>query len=179
MIDLSNNWLRRDVGTNSVYYGYSTNLASDDTDRSWSILKVTTVGTVDSVSWTDNEMLSYNSKWSERVANFVAPSGVLGITYSKTNDTFSNVEIKTSWTILSGVNTYKVSVTDQNGVLYGGLKNPKNQPFLNNYGAERITDKLVGVNRYNFIGTTGMTYSLTITGVNQIGTTASTITIVT
>jgi hypothetical protein len=179
MIDLSNNWLRRDVGTSSVYYGYAVNVASGDTDRSWSILKLTTVGTVDSVSWADNEMLSYNSKWSERLANFVAPTGALGITYSKTTDTFSNVAINASWTILSGVNIYKVSVTDQNGVLYGAVKTPRNQVFLNNYGAERITDKLVGVNGYNFIGTTGMTYSITITGVNTIGTTSSTVTITT
>jgi hypothetical protein len=179
MIDLSNNWLRRDVGTNSVYYGYAVNVASGDTDRCWSILKLTTVGTVDSVSWTDNEMLSHNSKWSERVENFSTPSGDLGITYSTTTDTFSNVSIDSSWTILSGVNTYKVSVTDQNGVLYGSVKRPTNQPFLNNYSAERITDKLVGGNAYNFIGTIGMTYSLTITGINTIGIIESTITITT
>jgi hypothetical protein len=36
-MDLSNEWLRRDVGTVSVYYGYSRNVASADSDRSWSI----------------------------------------------------------------------------------------------------------------------------------------------
>lgn len=179
MIDLSNNWLRRDVGTNSVYYGYSTNFASGDDDRSWSILKLTTVGTVDSVYWNDNEMLSYNAKWSERVANFSTPTGSLGVTYSKSTDTFSNVTIDTNWAILSGVNTYKVIVIDQNGILYGPFKGPRNQEFLNNYGAERITDKVIGNNNYKFVGTIGMTYSVTITGVNTVGTTSSTITIVT
>lgn len=179
MIDLSNNWLRRDVGTSSVYYGYAVNVASVDTDRCWSILKLTTVGTVDSVSWTDNEMLSYNSKWSERVTNFSTPTGSLGVTYSKSTDTFSNVTIDTNWAILSGVNTYKVIVIDQNGILYGPFKGPRNQEFLNNYGAERITDKVIGNNNYKFVGTIGMTYSITITGVNTVGTTSSTITIVT
>ena len=120
----------------------------------------------------------YNAKWSERVANFTTPTGSLGITYSKTTDTFSNVTIDTSWTILSGVNTYKVVVTDQNGILYGPFKGPRNQQFLNSYG-ERITDKVVANNNYKFVGTIGMTYSLTITGVNTIGTTASTVTITT
>jgi hypothetical protein len=179
-MDFNSAWLRRDtIGTASIYYGYAANVASADTDRVWSIRKITTTSTVDSVTWSDNEMLSYNGKWSERVANFTTPSGSLGITYSKTTDTFSNVAINASWTILSGVNTYKVTITDQNGVLYGSVKTPRNQVFLNNYGGERITDKLLGRNSYAFIGTTGMTYSLTITGVNTIGTTASTVTITT
>jgi len=179
-MDFNSAWLRKDtIGTASIYYGYAVNVASGDTDRVWSIRKITTTGTVDSVTWSDNEMLSYNGKWSERVANFTTPAGSLGITFSKTTDTFSNVEINTSWTILSGVNIYKVTVTDQNGVLYGSVKTPRNQVFLNNYGGERITDKLTGVNSYAFIGATGMTYSLTVTGVNTIGTTASTVTITT
>jgi hypothetical protein len=182
-MDFNNAWLRRDtVGTASIYYGYAVNVASTDTDRVWSIRKISTTSNssvVDTVTWSDNEMLSYNGKWSERVANFTTPSGSLGITYSKTTDTFSNVTINTTWTILSGVNTYKVTITDQNGVLYGSVKTPRNQVFLNNYGGERITDRVVGNNGYNFIGTTGMTYSLTITGVNTIGTTASTVTITT
>lgn len=177
-MDLSNNWLRKDtIGTSSIYYGYSINVGTGDTDRSWSIRKINTVGTVDSVYWSDNKDFSYNAKWSERVANFTTPSGSLGITYSKTTDTFSNVAINTSWTILAGVNTYKVIVTDQNGILYGSFKSPRNQPFLNNYGGERITDLLVGNNSYSFVGELSMTYSLTITGVNQVGTTSSTITI--
>lgn len=179
-MDFNSVWLRRDtVGTASIYYGYTVNVASGDTDRVWSIRKITTTGTVDSVSWSDNESMVYNAKWSERVANFTTPAGSLGVTYSKTTDTFSNVSIGSSWTILSGVNTYKVTITDQNGVLYGPVKTPKNQIFLNNYGGERITDKLIGLNSYNFIGSTGMTYSLTITGVNTIGTTSSTVTITT
>ncbi len=179
-MDFNSEWLRRDtIGTASIYYGYAVNVASTDTDRVWSIRKITTTSTVDSVTWSDNEMLSYNGKWSERVANFTTPSGLLGITYSKTTDTFSNVTINASWTILSGVNTYKVTIIDQNGVLYGSVKTPRNQVFLNNYGSERITDKLLGSNSYNFIGATGMTYSLTVTGVNTIGTTASTVTITT
>ena len=179
-MDFNSAWLRKDtIGTASVYYGYAVNVASSDTDRVWSIRKITTAGTVDSVTWSDNESMVYNAKWSERVANFTAPAGSLGVTYSKTTDTFSNVEINTSWTILSGVNTYKVVVTDQNGILYGPFKGPRNQVFLNNYGGERITDKVIANNNYKFVGTIGMTYSITITGVNTIGTTASTVIVTT
>ena len=182
-MDFNSAWLRKDtVGTASVYYGYAVSVASADSDRVWSIRKISTTSNssvIDSVTWSDNEILSYNGKWSERVANFTAPSGSLGVTFSKATDTFSNVTINTSWTILSGVNTYKVTVIDQNGVLYGPVKTPINQVFLNNYGGERITDKLIGINSYPFIGTTGMTYSITVTGVNTIGTTASTVTVTT
>jgi hypothetical protein len=177
-MDLSNDWLRRDVGTNSVYYGYSTSVASGDTDRNWAILKISTVGTVDSVSWNDNYRLEYIAKWSERVSNFTTPSGSLGITYSTANDAFSNVSINTSWNFLSGVNTYKVIVTDQNGVLYGSVKRPENQPFSNGYGAERITEKVL-TNSFGFVGVTGMTYSINITGINSVGTTSSSITVTT
>ena len=179
-MDFNSAWLRRDtIGTASVYYGYAVNVASSDTDRVWSIRKITTTGTIDSVSWSDNESMAYNAKWSERVANFSAPTGSLGVTYSKTTDSFSNVTIDTNWTILSGVNTYKVVVTDQNGILYGPFRGPRNQQFLNNYGAERITDKVIANNNYKFVGTIGMTYSITITGVNTIGTTASTVIVTT
>ena len=178
-MDLSNDWLRRDVGTSSVYYGYAINVGSNDTDRVWSILKIETVGTMDTVYWNDNEKFTSSAKWSERVENFISPSGSLGITYSTNTDSFSNVSINTSWNILSGVNTYKVTITDQNGVLYGSFKAPRNFPFVNNYGGERITERLIGDNSYNFVGELGMTYSLTITGINTKGTTASTITIVT
>jgi hypothetical protein len=180
MIDLSNNWLRRDIGTTgSVFYGYNNNVGASDSDRSWSIMKLETLSSVDSVYWNDNEVMSSNAKWSERVDNFLTPSGNLGITYSTTTDSFRNVSINTSWNILSGVNVYKIIVTDQKGILYGSHKRPENIPFLNPYGGERITERLVGENSYNFVGTIGMTYSLTITGVNNVGTTSSTIIVTT
>jgi len=174
-MDLSNEWLRRDVGTVSVYYGYSRDVASSDTDRSWSILKISTVGTVDSVSWSDNSKLEYIGVWSDRVDNFITPSGSLGITYSTTEGSFNSVTINSSWTYLTGVNTYKISIVDQNGVLYNSM----GTPFLNNYATERITNIIKGDNRFIFNGTVGMTYSLTVTGVNPIGTSASTVTITT
>ena len=179
-MDLSNEWLRRDVGTVSVYYGYSRDVASSDTDRSWSILKISTVGTVDSVSWNDNSKLEYIGVWNDRVANFSTPSGSLGITYSVTEGSFnaalsSGATIISSWTYLTGVNTYKISITDQNGVLYNSL----GAPFSNNYVTERITDTIKGDNKFIFNGSAGMTYSFTVTGVNPIGTSASTVTITT
>ena len=174
-MDLSNEWLRRDVGTVSVYYGYARNVASTDSDRSWSILKISTVGTVDSVSWNDNSKLEYIGVWNDRVANFTTPSGSLGITYSTVKGSFNSVTINSSWSYLTGVNTYKISITDQNGVLYSSM----GSPFLNNYVTERITTIVKGDNRFVFNGESGMTYSFTLTGVNTIGSSASTVTIVT
>lgn len=174
MIDLSNNWLRREIIGGTAFYGYTNNIGAGDTDRCWSIRKIATVGSVESVYWNDNEIFNHNAKWSERVANFVTPSGSLGITYSVTTDTFSNAIINSSWSYLTGVNTYKVSVVDQNGILYNNLSHP----FNNIYASERITTKL-NDNRFTFNGKIGMTYSLTITAVNQIGTTSSMVTITT
>src|SRR6476620_6505572 len=98
MIDLNNDWLRRDIaGTASTYYGYSSDIAASDTDRIWSIRRISTVGTVDSVKWSDNQKFNFTGKWSERVACFTAPSGSLGITYSKTTIAPNVVQINSSW----------------------------------------------------------------------------------
>jgi len=175
MIDLGNNWLRRDSGTSGVvFYGYSDNLAAQNGDRCWSILKIETIDSVDSVYWSDNQTLSYNAIWDDRAENFVTPSETISITYSVKTDTFNNAIIDTSWDYLTGVNTYKVYVVDQKGVLYNSLSNP----FNNIYASERLTAK-INDNRYTFNGKAGMTYSITIEGINQIGTTSSTIDVTT
>ena len=80
-LNLNNDWLRRELGTTAStgdqiitrYYGYSNTINGADTDDIWSIRKVTLSTGVESVSWSDNQVLSYKAKWSERAANFIAP----------------------------------------------------------------------------------------------------------
>lgn len=175
-LDLNNDWTKRETGTPSTYYGYTKQLNASDTDSVWAIRKVTFSGGVESILWNNNFQFSYSAKWSERAACFATPSGSLGVTYSLYNfrDSFSNTYsiINTSWTDLSGTNLYRVKVSDQNDVTYNYLY----QPFSNNYMTTLITSETTGTSSI-FRGITNMTYSITVTAVNALGTSASTVTV--
>jgi hypothetical protein len=82
--------------------------------------------------------------------------------------------VNTSWTDIKGVNEYRISITDQNGVLYDYLGNP----FSNTYATTRLTS-VQSNNSYQFKGVPSMTYSLVISAVNAAGSTSSSATITT
>jgi len=179
-IDLSNDWLRKDNATASstVYYGYTDIKSATNSDSVWAIRKVTTSGSVDTITWNDNKVLSYNAIWNDRLETFIAPTASLGITYSVTTTQNSfgvtSSTINSSWTDIKGVNQYNVSITDQNGVLYDYMGNS----FKNTY----ITTVLTSVqssNSYIFKGVPSMTYSLSVTAVNIAGSTTSSVNILT
>jgi hypothetical protein len=175
-IDLANGWLRKDIATPSVYYGYSQNTGALDSDSVWSIRKVTTSGGTDTVTWNDNLQFKFNSKWSERVACFATPSGSLGVTWSITTgqNSFSMTysDIRASWTDLSGANLYKILLTDHLGQTYNYL----GTTTINPYQTVQLTTEQEG-NSYYFRGQSSYTYSLTVTAVNALGISASTVTI--
>jgi hypothetical protein len=177
-IDLANDWLRKDNATASstVYYGYAVDPASATASSVWAIRKVTTSGSVDTVTWNENIFLSYNAVWNDRVETFIAPTASLNLTYSVTSNTNSfavvSSRINSSWTDIKGVNQYRISITDQNGVLYDYLGNP----FSNTYATTRLTS-VQSNNSYQFIGVPSMTYSLSVTALNIAGSTSSTATI--
>lgn len=179
-IDLANDWLRKDNATASstIYYGYTQNTAAQDTDSVWSIRKVTTIGSVDSVTWNDNLQFRFNAKWSERVACFATPSGSLGVTWSVTTgqNSFSMTysDIRASWNDLAGANLYRILLTDHLGQTYNYLGNT----IRNTYTTNSITNEQEGTTYY-FRGQSSFTYSLTVTAVNALGISASTVTIVT
>jgi len=179
-IDLANDWLRKDNATASstVYYGYALDPSSSNSNSVWSIRKVTTSGSVDTVTWNDNKNFNYNAVWNDRVETFIAPTASLSITYSVTNsqNSFNMISsiVNTSWTDIKGVNEYRISITDQNGVLYDDLGNP----FSNTYATTRLTS-VTSNNRYIFKGVPSMTYSLVISAVNSAGSTSSSATITT
>lgn len=175
-IDLANDWLRKDIATPSVYYGYTQNPGAQDTDSVWAIRKVTTSGGTDTVTWNDNLQFKFNAKWSERVACFATPSGSLGVTWSVITSqnsfsvTYSN--IRASWNDLSGANLYRILLTDHLGETYNYLGTTTRNP----YQTVQLTNEQEGTSYY-FRGTTNMTYSLTVTAVNALGISASTVTI--
>lgn len=165
----ANNWLRRDISSPTVYYGYSADTNAANTDDNWFIKKVTTAGSVETVTWT-NGSPNYNiSKWNDRVASFVQPTGALGVTWS-----VSVPSLSISWNQLTGVDRYQV-VVRESGKLYSDLGSE-----IYNNGSLQVTKEVVNVGSYTYNkASSGLTYSVTITGVNVAGTTASTVTITT
>ena len=133
------NWQRREfIGatySNAIvnrYYGYTDVPNAADTDAVFSIRKIAVSGTVETVSWNDNSFNSFNAKWSERAANFAAPSGSLGFTYS------AGSQVDFRWTRLSGVNKYNVVVrysdgriVDKNGVIYNNTNATVTETYIN------------------------------------------------
>ena len=169
MINLNNDWLRRELGTTAStgdqiitrYYGYSNTINGSDTDDIWSIRKVTLSAGVESVSWNDNSFLSFNAKWSERAQNFIAPTNSLGFTYSSTQPTTF------TWNSLAGVNTYNIivknndgSIVTRNGVVL------QNTPFT-------ITESYINKTRHDQYFQTG-SYSVVLQAVNAGGTLTAT-----
>lgn len=165
----ANNWLRRDISSPTVYYGYSTNTNAANTDDNWFIKKVTTAGSVETVTWT-NGSPNYNiSKWNDRVASFVQPTGALGVTWS-----VSVPSLSISWNQLTGVDRYQIVITES-----GNLYSDSGNEIYNN-GSLQVTKEVVNVGSYTYNkASSGLTYLVTITGVNVAGTTASTVTITT
>lgn len=93
---------------------------------------------------------------------------------SETIDRIKEMGLSTSWDIIKGINKYDITVTDQNGITYNYLGNE----FNNTYATSKITNSQNTTN-YIFNGISGMTYSITVTGINAAGSTSSTVNVLT
>lgn len=169
MINLNNDWLRRELGTTAStgdqiitrYYGYSNIVNGADTDDIWSIRKVTLSAGVESVNWNDNEVLSFNAKWSERSQNFISPTSSLGFTYS------SSQPYSFSWNSLAGVNKYNIVVKNNSGYIVTREGNIlQNTSFI-------ITDSYINQTRHDQYLQSG-SYSVVLQAVNAGGTLTAT-----
>lgn len=175
MINLNNDWLRRELGTTAStgdqivtrYYGYSNIINGSDTDDIWSIRKVTLSAGVESVNWNDNDVLSFNAKWSERSQNFISPTSSLGFTYSGTWPTTF------SWNSLAGVNTYNIIVKNNIGNLV-----TKEGNTLQNTGFALTESYFNKTNHYQYFQAGTGTYSVVVQAVNAGGTLTATYSIV-
>ena len=170
------NWLRRDINPPTTYYGYNPDMNADDSDTNWSIKKVSVSGTVETVKWA-NGNYAHNSIWSNRVESFQTPTGSLGITCSTSNYDVNNTALNISWNILTGVDKYQVIVSESGNVYSDGGYIIKSNNNFNNLVSTTI---LSNTDNYTYKqGLYGKTYSITINGINVIGTTSSTITVTT
>ena len=170
------NWLRRDIDPPTTYYGYNSDINAGDSDTNWSIKKVTVSGTVETVKWT-NGSYGHNSIWSNRVRSFQTPSGSLGVTCSANAYNVNNIALDISWNVLPGVDKYQVIVSESGNVYSDGGYIIKSN---NNFNNSVSTSVVINANKYVYNqGLYGKTYSITINGINVIGTTSSTITVTT
>ena len=164
--NLSNNWLRRDIGSPDVYYGYSSDYNATDSETKWSIKKVSVSGSVETVTWSNGSPSSRASIWDERVDCFISPSGPINLT--GTVSSFGNdILLGVNWSILSGVDRYQILVKDEDT----GVKFTDDGFILYNTGANsQITQELFHTDNYTYIhADLGKTYSITVTAINVAG----------
>jgi hypothetical protein len=171
-MDLTN-YLRKDYATPSIYYGYSLYPNANSTDSSWSIRKVTSSGSSETITWSNGDN-SYVSNWNNRVKCFQAPSTSLNATYSvlSTPDSFnsSRKTLSLSWDLIEGVDIYKVTITES-----GKIYNNDGHQIYNTGFNSGVTKQLISGNTYKYLhGQSGLTYSVTISGSNVVGSTSST-----
>lgn len=165
------NWQRREMGATATYgdqvltryYGYSTESNPADTDANFSIRKISISASGETSTWSDNSQANFNAKWSERAANFTAPSGALGFTYSGTNPLYF------SWNRLSGVNQYTILVTNDKGF----ITTPSG--YVNTGSQQTCTYRYFNTtnHRQDFEESTG-TYSIVLQATNAAGTITAT-----
>jgi len=157
-INLEQDWIRFD-GTSgtTAYYGYA-KPGTDPSTTGWSLRQVVGTNSI-VVNWDDNNILSTNAIWNNRVAHFTAPNAPTSITYS------IGSSINVSWGSTAGVATYLISINDGNYSPNGIFPYPN--PI-----------KLLNTTAYNITNISrGTTYSVVITASNQAGTSASTVNI--
>jgi hypothetical protein len=156
-INLEQDWIRFDgTSANIAYYGYA-KPGTDPSTTGWSLRQVVGTNSI-VVNWDDNNILSSNAIWNNRVAHFTAPNAP-SLTYSITNT------INVSWGSTAGVSTYLVSIN-------GGNYSPNGIfPYPNPI-------RLINKSSYSITNITrGRTYSVVVTASNQAGTSASTVNI--
>lgn len=187
-LDLANGYSRKDsASASNVYYGYSTNPNAADTDLTFAIRLVTTAAGVETVKWSNGEPL-FISSWAGRTFSFVAPTTALNLTYSLTTVTnyynqptftqslpqasFKNYVASFTWSAITGVNKYLVTVKDSSGSLLdkngGKLQGPYVPSWTVNYPNTYAHSQ-------GFL--TSGTYTVMVTAQNFGGSTSSTATI--
>jgi hypothetical protein len=161
-------WLRRDISSPNVYYGYNSNENASNSDSTWAIKRINTSGSVETVKWANGGSNFYLSVWDDRVSCFVTPSAITGFTWSLVTYPL-NKGINMSWNSSSGVDKYRILVKNGDIIYSDGGHRIYNNPNLN----DDVVTKEVTTNSYFYRwGQVGVTYSVTLKALNVIGMTS-------
>lgn len=170
MVNLEQDFIKFETFGATAYYGYTNNLSAGEGDNDWSIRLMIGTGSTFDVQWSNNEKLSYTSKWSEKEDYFQFDgSASTSLTYSISPTTYPNTNnLFVSWTEIPGVDYYKVTIKNNRNVAVN-----KNNIEIFNSNAEVYTDLLVSGKdnmSFKYTGPTGLTYSFILEAFNGIGT---------
>lgn len=176
-IDLANGYSRKDgASASNLYYGYSYVGTPVNDDYVFSLRKVTTSAGVETVTWANGGPINYNCNWTQREFYFTAPVGSLALTYSiaTASQGFNfSACARLNWQAVSGVSYYYITTKDVDGNLLN-----KDGVRLLGPNLDQVSYSDLVINSYNYTQNfiqTG-TYSITLTGWNVAGVTASTFT---
>jgi hypothetical protein len=170
MVNIEQDFIKFETSGELAYYGYTNNLSAGEGDNVWSIRLMTGTGSTFDVQWSNNEKLSYTSKWSEKEDYFTfSATASVGLTYSVTSTSYSNINnLNVSWNEIPGVDYYKVTIKNNRNVAVN-----KNNIEIFNSNAEVYTELLVSGKdnmSFKYTGPTGLTYSFILEAFNGIGT---------
>lgn len=181
-MNLDQDYLRYHNTGGVQYYGYATNPSTTDSEKSWSIRAVVGTGSPLEVKWNSNSQMSHTAIWDNKEDHFTTPGTVsasltssvtpatsyqqvlIGLTWSSVLVP-DKVRIDITWPEVSGADQYRITTSDQNGVIYNELSAPYMNPW--NRGV-KFTTQITGV-KYSLKGISGMTYSFKIESINQAG----------
>ena len=159
-LDLANGYQRKDsASASNVYYGYAMTQNPTDADLVWSIRKINTAASVETVSWANGEPSAFSSSWTGRTFSFATPTGTLGLTWSF----LSTYNAIFTWNAISGVNRYLITVSNsgllnRNGTLKQG-------PYITATYTSDYINQYTHVQSFLDAGT----FSVTVTAVNVAG----------
>lgn len=178
IINLEQDFLRYESNGATAYYGYA-DPGTQTSEKKWAIRQVIGTGPSLEVKWNLNDYFQYTSIWDNKADHFTTPATAsIGFTHSvgtkiysiptgpTTSQNVNDATISMTWSEVAGVDKYRLNITDHYGVLYNELS----IPFVSYHrrGNDRYTAELL-TTRYTFKGKTSMTYSVSITSINQAG----------
>jgi hypothetical protein len=168
-LDLANGYVRKDGSSASnVYYGYSLSQNPADGEFVYSIRRVTTAAGVETITWSNGDPNGFISSWSGRTFSFTTPATSLGLTWSTSGYTTT-----LTWTAITGVNKYFVSVRNSGNVLLTDTGFPQQGPNSNQSYSEFVVNGTSYFQKFLQDGT----YSVLVQATNVTGSTSSTATI--
>lgn len=171
-MNLETDFIKYESDGSTAYYGYA-KPGTDTSSKSWSIRQVVGTGASLSVSWNLNTQFSYTAIWDNKEDFFTYDaSASLAPTYSTSENTNSfnitKTQIDLSWDEYPGIDLYRLTISDQNGIIYNTL----HQEAINPYVINKFTT-VSKEREYKFIGVPNMTYSVAFTLINSTGANSS------